>query len=172
MPNTTILVTGHPGVGKTTIIKQVIVQLAQPAGGFYTEEIRDNGARAGFKIVTLDGRAGVLAHTNIRSRNRIGRYAVDIAVVDTLAVDSIRRAAASNQIVVIDEIGPMELFSSLFYQIVLETLQTNAVVLATIVKRRHPAADRIKALPNVKLLEATIENRDIIAQNILTLLSE
>jgi nucleoside-triphosphatase len=167
-----ILLTGHPGVGKTTIIKQVIAQLAYPAGGFYTEEIRENGARAGFKIVTLDGRAGVLAHTILRSRNRLGRYAVDIGVVDTLAVDSIRRAAASNQIVIIDEIGPMELFSTRFYETVMETLQSDAVVLGTIVKRHHPSADKIKALPNIKLLEATIENRDIIAQNILTLLSE
>ena len=169
---TAILLTGYPGVGKTTIIKQVMNRLNRPAGGFYTEEMRENGARAGFKIVTLDGRAGVLAHTNIRSRNRIGRYAVDIAVVDTLAVDSVRRAAASNQIVVIDEIGPMELFSALFYKTVMGIIQSDAVVLGTVVKRRHPAADKIKALPNVKLLEATIENRDIIADNILTLLGD
>jgi nucleoside-triphosphatase len=167
-----ILLTGHPGVGKTTIIKQVINRLNRPAGGFYTEEIRENGVRAGFKIVTLDGRAGVLAHTNLRSRNRVGRYAVDMAVVETLAVDSIRRAAALNQIVVIDEIGPMELFSTRFYQTVLEIVRSDAAVLGAIVKRRHPAADKIKPLPNVKLLEATIENRDTIARHILALLTE
>lgn len=33
-----LLITGRPGVGKTTLIKRLIPALP-PAGGFYTEEI-------------------------------------------------------------------------------------------------------------------------------------
>lgn len=169
---TAILLSGHPGVGKTTAIKRVLAQLARPAGGFYTEEIREQGARNGFKIVTLDGREGVLAHINLHSKNRVSRYGVDIEVVDALAVDSIRRAAAENRLVIIDEIGPMELFSDAFCQTVMDVLQSDATVLGTIVKRRHPFADRIKALPGVKLVEITPENRDIIIRSISLRLGE
>ena len=88
-------------------------------------------------------------------------------MVDALAVDSIRRAAADNALVVIDEIGPMELFSVAFCNAVMDVLQSDARVLGTIVHRRHPFADRIKALPNVKLHEVTIENRDTMAEDIL-----
>ncbi|MFQ5886839.1 MAG: nucleoside-triphosphatase, partial [Anaerolineae bacterium] len=38
-----ILLAGRPGVGKTTIIKQVVDMLSGEAGGFYTEEIRQGG---------------------------------------------------------------------------------------------------------------------------------
>jgi nucleoside-triphosphatase len=169
---TAILLTGHPGVGKTTTIKRILAQLARPAGGFYTEEIREGSARNGFKIVTLDGQAGVLAHVNIRSRYHVGRYGVDLSVVDMLAVESIRRAMAANQVVIIDEIGPMELFSSGFCQTVMEALQSSATVLGTIVKRRHPVADRIKALPTVSIVELTLENRDRIAGVILSKMSD
>jgi nucleoside-triphosphatase len=170
--DTAILLTGHPGVGKTTAIKRILAQLPHPAGGFYTEEIREGGARNGFKIVTLDGQAGVLAHVNIHSRNRVGRYGVDLAVVDSLAVDSIRRAMAANQIVIIDEIGPMEVFSSAFCQTVMEALHGSATVLGTIVKRRHPFADQIKALPTVRVVELTIENRDRITGVLVSKMSE
>jgi nucleoside-triphosphatase len=167
-----ILLTGYPGIGKTTAIKRIVAQLMQPVGGFYTEEIREGGARNGFKIVTLDGQAGVLAHINIRSQHRVGRYGVDLSVVDTLAVDSIRRAMTANQVVIIDEIGPMELFSSTFCQTVMEALQSGAMVLGTIVRRRHPFADQIKTLPTVSIVELTLENRDRIAAVILNKMSD
>lgn len=172
IPHICILLSGHPGVGKTTAIKRIVAQLPRPAGGFYTEEIREGGARNGFKIVTLDGQAGVLAHINIHSQKRVARYGVDISVVDSLAVDSIRRAMAANHVVIVDEIGPMELFSPAFCQIVMEALQSKMTVLGTIVKRRHLVADQIKALPNVSVMELTLENRDRIAALILSKMSE
>src|SRR5262245_34001713 len=134
MPHTSILLTGHPGCGKTTLIKRILPQLASPMGGFYTEEVRENGRRNGFKIVTLDGRSGMLAHVNFRSQYHIAQYGVDVGVVATLAVDSIRRAAADKALVVIDEIGPMELFSDAFCQAVMDILQSDARVLGTIVQ--------------------------------------
>jgi len=164
-----ILLTGRPGSGKTTAVLRILPHLPRPAGGFYTEEIRENGVRAGFRIVTLDGRQGILAHFNIQSRNRVGRYGVDTGVVETLAVESIRRAVAENRIVVIDEIGPMEIFSALFCQAVMVALASQSPVLGTIVKRPNVFADKVKALPDITLVEVTLGNRDIIAHHILEL---
>jgi nucleoside-triphosphatase len=172
MPPTAILLTGSPGCGKTTAIKRILARLSRPAGGFYTEEVRQGGARNGFKIVTLDGREGMLAHVNIHSSARVGRYGVDTRVVDTIVVDSIRRALAEKRLVVIDEIGPMEIFSSAFCQVVVEALASDAMILGTIVKRRNLFADKIKALPNVNLIEVTTVNRDRMVDEVLSQLGK
>lgn len=67
-----IFLTGPPSSGKTTIIKKIVAQLIKPAKGFYTQEIRTDGKRQGFKMITLDGKEGLLAHRNkeLLSRNR------------------------------------------------------------------------------------------------------
>ncbi len=65
------LLTGRPGAGKTSLIKQAVSEFKGKAGGFYTEEIRSRGTRLGFKLVTLDGQEAILAHVDIHSRYRV-----------------------------------------------------------------------------------------------------
>src|ERR1700745_3163011 len=103
-----VLLTGRPGCGKTTLIKRVVNELARPAGGFYTEEIRERGARVGFKIVTTDGKEAVLSHVAFNTANRIRKYRLDLSGLETIGVAALRRAVAAHHLVVIDEIGPME----------------------------------------------------------------
>ena len=70
-----LLITGLPGVGKTTLMKRISEALMDlnPVG-FYTEEIREEGIRKGFELVSLDGRRAILSHTDIRSPYRVGKY--------------------------------------------------------------------------------------------------
>ena len=163
----TILLTGRPGCGKTTLIRRVVEQLDVPAGGFYTGEIRERGTRKGFEIVTLDGQRGILAHVDIRSAKRIGKYGVDVATLDALGVDAIQRAIDAQGIVVIDEIGPMEILSRRFREAVLDALESEAAVLGTIVSRSTPFTDSIKAMPQVRLIEVRPDNRDALVSHIL-----
>ena len=74
-----ILSTGDPGCGKTTLIQHVLAELSVPAGGFYTQEVREGGTRKGFEIITLDGRRAILAHVNIRGPKKVGKYGVNLA---------------------------------------------------------------------------------------------
>jgi nucleoside-triphosphatase len=62
-----IFLTGAPSSGKTTVIKKVIQKMGRPANGFYTEEERVEGKRAGFLMKTLDGKQGY--HTEIRCKH-------------------------------------------------------------------------------------------------------
>ncbi len=165
-----ILLTGAPGSGKTTLLRRVVAELDRHAGGFYTQEIRDRGVRQGFEIVTLDGRRGLLAHVDIRGRPRVGKYGVDLAALERLAVTSIREAIAKGALVVIDEIGPMEILSEPFRQAVLDALQSESPVLGTVVQRRQPFADQLKTLPGVILLEVRREDREGLLAQILGLL--
>jgi nucleoside-triphosphatase len=168
----TILLMGRPRVGKTTIIKEVVKRLAGRAGGFYTEEIRERGQRQGFRIVTLDGQEGILAHVNVKSRYRVSKYGVDLVSLERVGVTAIRQAIVASDCVVIDEIGKMELFSVAFKEAVLAAVESDKLVLGTIMLRSHPWADAIKSHPQVNLIKITEANRDTAAQLVLDSLSK
>jgi nucleoside-triphosphatase len=168
----TILLTGRPRVGKTTIIKDVVRRLPGQAGGFYTEEIRAQGRRQGFKIVTLDGQEGILAHVGIRSRMRVSKYGVDLVDLEDIGVAAIWEALAQKDYVIIDEIGKMELFSQAFKDAVSEAVHSHKPVLGTITLSSHPWADGVKALPQVTIIEVTRSNRDKIPQQVLDLFEQ
>ena len=102
-----LLLTGHPGVGKTTIIRNLIDKLKLPAGGFYTEEIREDGMRQGFAVVTLSGFKGVLAHRNFKSRYKVGNYGVGVYTLNRIGVKEIQMCLMEKKVIVIDEIGKM-----------------------------------------------------------------
>jgi nucleoside-triphosphatase len=147
----------------------VLARLARPAGGFYTQEIREAGRRTGFKIITLDGGRGILAHVDISSKNRISKYGVDLSALETFAIPAMLDAVEHNKLVVIDEIGPMQLLSPEFRQVVLDILGKSASVLGSIVWRSTPFTDQIKSRPDVTLLEVTPENREELFEVILEL---
>ncbi len=155
-----VLLTGRPGCGKTTLIKRVVNNLPQRAGGFYTEEIRDRGLRVGFKLVTLDGDAAVLGHVDFKTPERLGKYGLDLVALETVGLEAIRKAVSSRTLVVIDEIGPMEIRSAIFRDAVNEVLNSEVPVLATISARSLPFSDAIKSRPDVRLVEVRPNNRE------------
>jgi len=168
--NPIILLTGRPGCGKTTLIRRLLEDYSGDVGGFYTQEIREGGIRKGFEIITLDGRRGILAHVDIQSSQRLGKYKLDLHALERLAVTAIREAAARGALVVIDEIGPMEIRSKEFRHAVIQTIQKGAKILGTIVRRSMPFTDEIKRMPGVQVIEITIENRQEMRTRIQTML--
>jgi nucleoside-triphosphatase len=163
----TLILTGRPGIGKTTIIRAVIAQLGDRAGGFYTEEIRGPGGRKGFRLITLDGQSTVIAHVDFKSRSQVGRYGVKVDAIDQLGAGAIRSAVDRNPIVIVDEIGKMELFSSQFQSAVLKAVSGSKVVLATAMLNDEPWLTALKALPNVTVWEVTKSNRTRMVEQVL-----
>ena len=161
------LLTGKPGTGKTSIIKQVVTGMKGKAGGFYTEEIRSEGVRQGFRLVTLDGQSTVLSHVDIRSQYRVSKYGVDIDSLDKVGVSALKRAAEECDLVVVDEIGKMELFSESFRQAVLQLIESGKKVLGTIMLSPNPWADTIKRKSQVQLVEVTRINHQQVIERLL-----
>lgn len=160
-----VLLTGRPGIGKTTLIKRLIETSSLSKGGFYTEEVREKGQRVGFSLITLDGKRSLLAHLKTKSPYRVGRYGVDIDTFEAIGVESIRKAISTNDIIIIDEIGRMELFSRKFREVVLQALKTGRVV-ATIKKGRGDFIDKIKSRKDVRVLEVNLENRETLSSKL------
>jgi nucleoside-triphosphatase len=160
------LLTGRPGTGKTTIIRETLSFIKVKAGGFYTQEIREGGVRKGFKIITLDGKEAVLSHMDFSKTYRVGKYGVNLNNLEQTGVLSIAKAIDNCALIVIDEIGKMELLSMRFRDVVLKALESDKPVLGTIMESSDPYTDRIKKLSSVKLLTVTVANRSLIAQSL------
>ena len=149
------LLTGKPGTGKTSLVKQAVAGMGAKVGGFYTEEIRSGGPRLGFRTVSLDGESAILAHVDIHSRYRVSKYGVNIDNLDRIGVSALYQAADGCDLVVIDEIGKMELFSANFKEAVLQIIDSGKRVLGTILLNPNPWADAIKLKPRVNLITVT-----------------
>ncbi|HEY65869.1 MAG TPA: NTPase [Caldilineae bacterium] len=163
-----LLLTGLPGCGKTTVVEKVVAALpSDAAGGFVTHELREGGRRVGFEVRTLDGRRATLAHVSIRSRHRVGRYGVDVQAFEEVGVRALEDTLAARRLIVIDEIGKMELFSERFRQAVLNALDASLPVLATITYRPHPWCDQIKEREDVEVWTVTQSNRDALPRQVL-----
>lgn len=161
------LLTGHPGVGKTTIIMRLVDKLKLPAGGFYTQEIREDNIRKGFAVVTLSGFKGVLAHRNFKSRYRVGDYGVGVYTLNRIGVKEIEMCLMEKKIIVIDEIGKMELLSPQFQAVVEKALNADNPVLGTITLARHPFAQKVRERDDVRIIEVTRENRDEVLKTLI-----
>lgn len=129
------------------------------AAGFYTEDLRAGGMREGFRIVTLDGEVALLASTGYAGPIRVSKYGVDLAELERVGVAALQRALERGHVVVVDEVGRMQLYSRAFRQTVLGAIREGHPVLGTIMLGRNAYADRIKAERNVELLTLTPENR-------------
>ncbi len=165
-----IFITGKPASGKTTLIMEIIKELNLDAGGFYTLEIREKGVREGFKITTLDGEEGILAHIDIKSPYEVSKYKVNIRDLEEIGVKSISDALKENKTVIVDEIGLMEMKSEKFKKAVLTALNSKGKVLGTIRLEHHPFTDKIKARKDTKIFHLTGENREEIKKEIIKLL--
>lgn len=165
--NRKLLITGRPGIGKTTLIKRLADRLsALKPSGFYTEEIRQLGIRKGFVIKRLDGStAGILAHVDIKSPHRVGRYGVDIESFDRF-LSEIEGEVLASEIVLIDEIGKMECYSQRFRSFIENLLLSDRVLIATIAEKGTGFIEKIKRTEGIAIFEITEQNREWVLSDI------
>jgi nucleoside-triphosphatase THEP1 len=167
-----LLLTGKPGTGKTALIKEALTMTKVRGGGFYTEEIRTGGIRQGFRIVTLDGQEAILAHVGISSPYQVSKYRVDTDSLNRVGVSALRQALKETDLLVVDEIGKMELLSPQFKEAVMQAINSGQKVLGTIMLDPHPFADEIKRHPEVETLLVTRNNRTEVMNKVLNWLAE
>jgi nucleoside-triphosphatase len=160
-----MLIEGRPGAGKTTVARRLIDRLHErglAVAGFTTEEIREAGRRVGFAVEDVDGRRAILAGTRLPGPPRVGRYGVDVAAFERIALPALGEGPEA-QIVVIDELGKMELHSRAFREAVARLFDRQVHVVATVHRFRDPFTDALKRRPGVEVMRVTEGNRDELA---------
>lgn len=167
-PKKNILISGLPGIGKTTLIKNLIqkIPLSRPIG-FYTEEIRYEGERKGFQAISLDGEKLILAHELLQSGYNVGKYKVDVKGFDKF-LDNIDFFRDRERPVIIDEIGKMECLSGKFVKIISELLDSPAAFVASIAHTDGGIKGRIKKRDDVLLYKMNLDDRDTLLDDILS----
>jgi len=161
-----ILLTGSPGVGKTTVIERLIERLCdlKPIG-FYTREIRGEGNRVGFSLISLDGTESVLSHIGLVSPYRVGRYKVDVEGFEKF-LNHLDLLNSPSSIAIIDEIGKMECFSQKFQKIVIQLLEGEKTLVATIAIKGRGFPAKIRKRKDCDLIQLTKENRDLLPKTL------
>ncbi len=160
-----IFVTGRPGIGKTSVLLRAVDTLREmghTVGGMISRESREGGVRVGFEIVDVYTRErGWLAHVNQPVGPRVGKYRVNISDLNAIGASSILNAVAETEIVVVDEIGPMELFSRAFKEAVFQSVISNKPMMGIIHYRaRDPLIAAIITRKDSEIFEVTCENRE------------
>lgn len=166
-----LLLTGNPGIGKTSILLKVVESLkakGYSVGGMISREVRSQNARVGFEILDLNtSKRGWLAHVNQKTGPKVGRYRVNMRDLEGLGVSAIVEATEKFDLVAIDEVGPMELFSEKFKDAVNKAVESGKLVVGIIHwKARNRLIDDLKRRIDTKLHVVTYENRDSLHETI------
>jgi nucleoside-triphosphatase len=157
-----LLLEGRPGSGKTTAAASLAAVLrAHGVGvhGFLTHEIRERGRRVGFEIEAIGGSRATLAHVDLPGPPRVGKYGVDLEAFEKIALPALGRPPRDG-VVLIDELGKMELASAPFCDAVRQLLEGPVTLVATVHAFRHPFTDALKQRDDVERVQITRSNRD------------
>jgi nucleoside-triphosphatase len=166
-----LLLTGNPGVGKTTVLMKTVNALKEKGicvGGMISREVREGGTRVGFEILDLTGsRRGWLAHVNQKNGPQVGKYRVNMEDLNGIGAQAVTDAVENCDVVAIDEIGPMELFSEKFKEAVRKALKNSKLVLAVVHwKAQDTLINEAKKREDAETTPVTLENREILHKQI------
>jgi nucleoside-triphosphatase len=145
----------------------VLTEISTDAGGFYTSEVCERGRRVGFSITDLRGPTGILAHVDIGGAVKVGKYGVNREDLENIGVSAIEAAILASRLIVMDELGRMELCSDIFQTVVVRALDCPKPVLGTIQASRNRFLDAIRSRDDTEIHELTTENREPVRRLVL-----
>ncbi len=165
------ILTGAPGTGKTTVLQKIVDSLKASGitvGGMVSSESRKSRVRVGFEIIDLNsGKQGWLAHINQNAGPQVGKYRVNLQDLDDIGAQAIIEATQKSQIIAIDEIGPMELYSQKFIQAVTLAFDSEKIVLAIVhAKATDLLVNSVKQREDAEIFTVTGANREILPDEI------
>lgn len=168
-------ITGLPNAGKTYALLKVIEMLEAielAVGGMITEPIVEDDRRVGFYVMDWATKERqILAHKDLDSKIRVGKYGVDLSALENVGVEALRNASKNADVIVIDEVGKMEIECESFVDAVKEALEVDKPLILTLHKKsRNPLLQDIRRRDDVRILEVTPVNRDLLPYKIVKIM--
>jgi nucleoside-triphosphatase len=161
-----LLLTGRPGVGKTTALRAAAQRLGGfRLAGFYTEEIRAGRERQGFRLVTFTDETAIIAHVDLPAP-RVSKYGVDVATIDQFAA-ALGSPRDRSAVHLIDEIGKMECLSAAFVGAMRRLIAEGGPLVATIAQRGGGFIEEVKRRRDVEIWTVTEPTRDALPDRIV-----
>jgi len=173
---TKILITGPPRSGKSTLIVRLIKYISKrqiTAYGFLTPEVREGNNRIGFDIVDIKtkDREKLARKRNFNTKHHVGKYCVFIEKFEKFLSHFENIKFQQDDLIIIDEIGKMELFSKKFQEFIIKIFASNISIIATIgLTVKHSIKDHLLNLPNVKLFNLNSQNFHRTYQKIISMI--
>lgn len=176
-------ITGLPNVGKTATLLKIVEKLELDGfkvGGMITQSVIENGKRVGFRMKDWRTKAEVLfAHRAFDTKFKVemddGVYCVDVAKLESVGLPAVTGATKDPEtdVIIIDEVGKMEMHSDAFCTAVKDALDSDKPVIMTLHKKsRNPLLQDIRRRDDVRILEVTPVNKNLLPYKIEKLLQE
>lgn len=174
---TKIGITGLPGSGRTELLLTIVDMLTAEhvkVGGVITEAIIEEEKVTGFKMVDfITKEEAVIASTGLNSKARFDEFGIDLDTLGLFSVNAIKRAVYQSDLVIIDEIGRIQLKSEYFNKAVLNAIKSSKPILMTIYRKsRSSLLQDIRRRDDIRMLEVTPVNRGILPFKIFKVLKE
>lgn len=172
-------ITGMPSVGKTQTLIKIMEFLGENGyilEGMLTEPIIKHKKRVGFYVEDWQTKEKeVFAHLDFDSKEKVGEYGVDIGALERIGVPAIEKAISNEDvnIIIIDEIGKMEMLSEKFCEAVIEALDSDKPIIVTLHKKsRTPLLQDVRRRDDIRILEVTDVNKNLLPYKIQKILAE
>ncbi|MGC8847247.1 MAG: NTPase [Conexivisphaera sp.] len=169
-----VALTGRPGVGKTTVAvaaAKILRSKGLVVDGFYSREVREGVVRRGFELIDFTTGAREVLADVVGQGPRIGKYHVNIKGIEEFVPRIVERALAGAQVLLCDEIGPMELLSPSFRRSVSRILDSSARAIVVVHRSMEdPLMKSFVRHPEGVLVEVTEDNRDGLADEVARIL--
>lgn len=159
-----ILIDGLPRVGKTTAVQRILSLAKVRCGGFFSQA-QTKQFYTNFRLVSVQGpHRSMSSQTLLRRFDIPGVVGFNLEDLENFGNPALLHALETCDVVVIDQLGTLEVSSDKFRRVVDLVLASDKVCLATLTSSNVPYIEAIRKRPDVAVYDINRSNRMLLPE--------